>query len=55
MLKQVAHEVRQSLDNEDGDKILADIRTIREKFEPEVVVKEDAQKTRRAKGLRKSW
>lgn len=51
MLKQIAHEVRQSLDNEDGEKILANIRTLRETFEPEVVAKEDAEHARRAKAF----
>ena len=49
MLKQIAHDVRLSLDNEDGEEILANIRTLRETFEPEVVAKEDAERARRAK------
>ncbi len=49
MLKQIAHEVRQSLDNEDGENILANIRTLRVTFEPEAVAKEDAERARWAK------
>lgn len=50
-LKRIVHEVRQSLDNEEGARILANIRTLRETFEPEVVAKEDAQRVRRAKAF----
>jgi site-specific DNA recombinase len=46
---QIAHEVRRSLDNEDGKRILANMRTLRERFEPEVVAKEDAEQARREK------
>jgi len=49
MLKRIAHDVRQSLDDEDGEMILANIRTLRETFEPEVVAKEEAERARRAK------
>ena len=49
MLIRIAHEVGQLLDNEDGKQILANIRTLRERFEPEVVAKEDALKARRTK------
>jgi hypothetical protein len=51
MLKQIAHDVRHSLDNEDGEKILANIKTLREKFEPEIVAKEDAERARRVKAF----
>jgi hypothetical protein len=37
------------LNDEDGKKILANIRTLREKFEPEVLALEDAKRVRRAK------
>lgn len=51
MLKRIAHEARQLLDNEEGEEILANIRTLRETFEPEVVAKEDAEHVRRAKAF----
>jgi len=46
-LMQIAHEVRQSLDNEDGQQMLANIRTLRAHFEPEA--KEKASRPRPAK------
>jgi site-specific DNA recombinase len=49
MLRQIAHEVKQSLDNEEGERILANIRTLRERFEPDAMAKEDAERARRAK------
>lgn len=48
-LMRSAHEVRKSLNNEEGKQILANIRTLRERFEPEVLAKEDALKSRWAK------
>ncbi len=48
-LMRIAHEVGQLLDNEDGKQILANIRTLRERFEPETLVKERAAKPRLAK------
>ena len=49
MLMGIAHEVGQLLDDDDGKQIRANIRTLREKFEPEVVALEDAKRVRRAK------
>jgi len=49
MVMRIVHEVRQSLSDEDGKEILANIRTLRERFEPETVAKEQALKARRAK------
>jgi hypothetical protein len=47
MLKRIAHDVRQSLDNEDGEKILANIRTLRETFEPETIVRKAMKRDRK--------
>jgi site-specific DNA recombinase len=51
MLRQIAHEVQQSFENEDGEKILANIRTLRKTFEPETVATEEAAHARRAKAV----
>jgi hypothetical protein len=48
-VKRVAHEVARSLDNEDGKQILANIRTLRQRFEPEVLAKDEPVKAHRAK------
>jgi site-specific DNA recombinase len=47
-LMRIAHEVAQLLRDEDGKQILANIRTLRERFEPKILAKEDASKPRRA-------
>jgi site-specific DNA recombinase len=47
----VAHEVARSLDNEEGQQILANIRTLRQRFEPEVFGKENPLKARSAKAV----
>jgi hypothetical protein len=51
LLLRIAQKVRQSLDNEDGKQILANIRTLRGRFEPEVVAKENALKAWRTKAV----
>jgi DNA invertase Pin-like site-specific DNA recombinase len=53
MLMRIAHEVGQMLNNEDGKQILANIRTLRDRFEPEMLA--NASKSRRAKAASKGY
>lgn len=54
-MMRIAHEIRQLIDNEDGKQILANIRTLQEQFEPEIVAKEQASKPRRAKAASRGY
>jgi hypothetical protein len=45
----LANEITQALKSDEGKEILKNIRTLRERFVPEVVAKEDASRARRAK------
>ena len=54
-LMQIAHEVRQSLDNEDGQQILTNIWTLRERFEPEVVANENASRSHPVKIVKAAY
>jgi hypothetical protein len=47
----IAQEVGQMLREENGKQILANIRTLRERFEQEALLREKASKTRRAKAV----
>lgn len=49
MLMQIAHKVGQLLDDEDGKQVRANIRVLRERFEPEILALQDAERARRAK------
>jgi hypothetical protein len=51
----IVHDVRKLLDDEEGKTILANIRTLREEFEPEGVAKENVLKTRRAKAASRGY
>jgi len=46
-------EITEALNSDEGREILKNIRTLRERFEPEVMAKEDAAKARKAQaGIR---
>ena len=48
VLMQIVHEVQRPLDDDDGKRILANIKTLRERFEPKLVAKEKGRRSSRA-------
>jgi site-specific DNA recombinase len=48
-VRRVAYQIARSLDNEEGKMILANIKLLRQGFEPEILTKEDERKARRAR------
>jgi hypothetical protein len=49
MVPELVIEITQALNSDEGREILKNIRTLRQRFESEVVAKEDAAKARKAK------
>ena len=48
-MTKLASEIYQTLDDDEGRLVLNNIKVLRERFEPEVLAKEKAQKCRLAK------
>jgi hypothetical protein len=48
-------EITQALKSDEGREILKNIRTLRQRFEPEVMAKEDAAKARKARVMTRAY